>query len=176
MIVSILKYLGLYIFVLLVQLFILNNLFIGSFYGFLFQPQLIVMFLLLLPTSMSHEWLIVVSFMAGYIFDVFFESWGVHAAVATFIGYTRYYATKEVETVIAARDEDNQIWTSKKGNAWKWTYFLTFIAVYHFLFLLIESHGSNFFTRFLPGFASSTIIAFLLVLIFENLIYKPARN
>ncbi len=176
MIVSVLKYLGLYLFVLLVQLFILNNLFIGSFYSFLFQPQLIVMFLLLLPASMSHEWLIIISFLAGFIFDVFFNCWGIHAAVATFIGFTRYYATREVETVIAARDEDNQIWTSKKGSAWKWTYFLTFIGLYHFLYLLIETHGNNFFTRMLPAFISSTVLAFLLVLIFENLIYKPARN
>jgi hypothetical protein len=40
----------------------------------------------------------------------------------------------------------------------------------------LESLGSNFFSRFLPSFISSTIIAFVLVLILENLIYKPARN
>lgn len=176
MIVSILKYLGLYVFVLLVQVFILGNIMFGNDYSFLFQPQLIVLFLLLLPASMSHEWLIIISFLAGFIFDIFFVKFGIHAAVSTLIGFTRYYATREVETVIAAREEENQIWTSKKGNAWKWTYFMTFTAIYHFLYLLLESLGSNFFTRLIPSFISSTLIAFLLVLLFENLLYKPARN
>lgn len=176
MIVSILRYLGLFVFVLLVQEFILRNLFIGNTYSFLVQPQLIVMFILFLPASMSHTWMILVSFIAGFIFDITFECWGVHAAVSTLVGYTRYYATKDVENTIAARDEENQIWTSKKGSTWKWTYFLTFIAIYHFLYLFLESFGNNFFTRLLPGFISSSVITFFLVLIFENLLYKPTRN
>lgn len=176
MIVSIFKYLGLYILIFFIQEFILKNLFIGNSYAFLFQPQLIVMFLLLLPSSMSHTSLIAVCFIAGYIFDLFFETWGIHAAVSTLVGFTRYYATRELETVISAREDENQIWTSKKGDTWKWTYFLTFIAIYHFLYLMIESLGHNFFSRVLPSFLSSTLIAFVFVLILENLIYKPARN
>jgi rod shape-determining protein MreD len=176
MIVSLLKYAGLYILIILIQLYILNNVFIGNFYAFLFQPQLIIMFILLLPPGMPHTWLVLVSFLAGFVFDVFFQSWGVHAAVATLVGFVRHYATRDIENVIAAREEENQIWTSKKGSAWKWTYFLTFIAIYHFLFLLLDSMGHNFFTRLIPSFISSTLIAFALILVLENLIYKPARN
>lgn len=176
MILNILKYIGLFIFVLFVQEFIIRNLFLGNRFGFLVQPQLVIMFLLLLPPSMPHNWMILVSFAAGYVFDIFFECWGVHAAICTLVGFIRYYATREVETVIAAREEENQIWTSKKGVNWKWTYFLTFIAIYHFLYLLIESLGHNFFTIVLPGFFSSTVITFLLILLFENILYKPARN
>jgi hypothetical protein len=176
MIVSILKYVGLYLLVLFIQQFILENMFIGNYYAFLFQPQLIVMFLLLLPSSMSHAWLIFISFLAGYIFDLCFLSFGIHAAVSTFIGFSRYYVTREVDTVISAREEDNQIWTSKKGNTWKWTYFLTFTAIYHFLYILIESMGANFFSHVILAFICSTLIAFVFILILENLIYKPARN
>lgn len=176
MIVSIVKYLGLFMLLVLIQLFIVNNIFFGSHYAFLFQPQLLVMFLLFLPPSMSHTWLIFVSFAAGFVFDVFFQSWGIHAAVSTVVGFVRHYATRDVENVIAAREEENQIWTSKKGRAWKWSYFLTFVALYHFLYLFADSLGYNFFLRLLPAFVSSTIICFLLILIIENLIYKPSRN
>jgi hypothetical protein len=176
MILSILRYFSLFFIIVIVHLFILNNIFIGNYYGFLFQPQLIVMFVLLLPYSMKRSWMILISFIGGFMFDVFFQSWGIHAAVCTLIGFTRHYATKDLENVIGARNEDNQIWTSKKGQVWKWTYFLTFTAIYHFLFLLIESHGHNFFTRLLPSFVCSTLIALVLILLLENLIYKPARN
>lgn len=176
MIVSVLKYIGLYALLVGIQVFILNNMFLGNYYAFLFQPQLVVMFLLLLPASMSHNVLILVSFLAGFVFDAISQTWGIHAAVSTFVGFTRYYATREVETMITARQEDNQIWTSKKGKSWKLTYFLTFIAIYHFLYLLLEELGRNFFSRMIPAFVSSTLIAFVLILILENLIYKPARS
>ena len=91
MILSILKYLGLFFLIVIVQLFILNNIFIGNYYGFLFQPQLIVMFVLLLPSSMQHSWLILISFLSGFLFDVFFQSWGIHAAVSTLIGFSSLY-------------------------------------------------------------------------------------
>lgn len=176
MILSIFRYTGLYIFILLIQLFILKNIFIGNYWGFLFNPQLIVMFILFLPPSVSHAWMIVISFVAGFLFDVFFQSWGVHAASATLVGFVRFYATRDVENIIAAREEENQIWTSKKGNAWKYSYFITFIAIYHFIYILIDSLGHNFFTRVIPAIISSTLITFMLVLILENILYKPARN
>lgn len=176
MILSILRYLGLFVFVVLVQKFILNNIYISGTYAYLFQVQLIVLFLLLLPAEMSHVWMILVSFLAGYLYDAFFISYGTNAAVSTLIGFVRYYATRDVENVIGAREEDNQIWTSKKGNSWKYAYFITFIGIYHFLFLLIESHGKNFFTILIPSFVVSSICAFLLSLLFENILFKPAKN
>lgn len=176
MIISILRYLGLFVFIVLVQLYILNNIYLTGTLSHLFQVQLIVMFILLLPTEMSHVWMIVVSFIAGFIYDSFFISYGINAAVSTFVGFVRFYATRDIENEIGAREEDNQIWTSKKGKTWKYAYFLSFIAIYHFLFILLESHGRNFFTIALPATIVSSLCAFVLILIFENILFKPARN
>jgi hypothetical protein len=176
MIFSVLRFLALYVLIVIIQLFLLNNIFTGNTWAFLFQPQLIIMFLLFLPPSMSHSWMIVVSFAAGFLFDVFFQSWGELAAVSTLIGFVRHYSTRDIDNAIGARIEDNQIWTSKKGSSWKWVYFLVFIGLYHLLFLWINGLGHNFFTRIIPATISSSLITFAIILLLENLIYKPSRN
>jgi hypothetical protein len=108
--------------------------------------------------------------------DFFFNSWGIHAAVSTLIGFFRYYVVLDVDSAISGRDEDNKSWTSKKSKTWKWFYFLGFTIIYHFFFILIESLGRNFFTYVLPSVIVSSLFTFLLILILENLLYKPARN
>lgn len=162
------------------QLFVISNVNINSSFSVYFQPQVLVMFLLLLPPRMSHVWLIGVSFMAGLILDTFFNTMGVNAAVCTFVGFFRHYATREIENEIASREEDNKIWTSKKGRPWKWTYFMTFIVLYHLVFALLESMGDNFFSNFLivtlPAVLISSIATFLFTITLEDLIYKPTKS
>ncbi len=176
MIVDILKYLGLYALLIALQIFVISNLNINNSFGLLFQPQLLVMFLLLLPPKMSHEWLIVVSFGAGLLLDTFFNTMGVNAAVCTLIGFLRNYATRGIENEIASREEDNKIWTSKKGRPWKWTYFVTFILLYHFVFVMLESHGRNFFSIAIPSVLISSIATFIFTIALEDLIYKPSKT
>lgn len=176
MILDIVKYLGLYILLIALQVFVISNININHSFGLLFQPQLVVMFLLLLPPKMTHEWLIVVSFAAGLILDTFFNTMGINAAVCTFIGFLRNYTTRGIENEIATREEDNKIWTSKKGRPWKWTYFITFIVLYHFMFIMIESHGRNFFTISIPSILISSFFTFIFSIALEDLIYKPSKS
>ncbi len=176
MIFDIVKYLGLYCLLIALQVFVISNVNIANPVGLYFQPQLLVMFLLLLPPRMSHVWLIIVSFAAGLILDMFFNSMGINAAVCTLIGYLRYYVTRDIEKEISSREEDNKIWTSKKGRPWKWTYFITFILLYHFVFVMIESLGKNFFVISMPAVFISTIITFIFTITLEDLIYKPSKS
>lgn len=172
---DILKYLGLYALLLALQLLVINNININHSVGLYIQPQLMVMFLLLLPPKMSHVWMILVSFAAGLVMDMFFNTMGINAAVCTLVGFVRYYPTSDIENEIAGREEDNRIWTSKKGRPWKWTYFLSFIALYHFVFCLIETLGKNLFLVGIPTVIVSSLITFLFTITLEDLIYKPSK-
>lgn len=173
---STLKYIALLFVVIFIQLFILNNLFLGSSYSFLFQPQMLVFFLVLLPIDFSHLKMLIISFLSGLLFDLFFNSWGVHAAICTFIGFYRFYFVKDIDKEIASRSDDNDIWTSKKSKAWKLVYFSIFIFIYHFLFILIDSLGQNLITYVFPAALVSSAVVFILSLILENLLFKPAKN
>jgi hypothetical protein len=174
--INLLKQIAVFVLLIFIQLFILNNLILGFEFGYLFQPQIIVFFLLLLPVSYTHVQQILLAFFSGLLVDFFFNSWGIHAAVSTLIGFFRYYVVLDVDSAISGRDEDNKAWTSKKSKTWKWFYFLGFTTIYHFFFILKESLGRNFFTYVLPSVIVSSLFTFLLILILENLLYKPARN
>ncbi len=177
MILDIAKYLGLYALLIALQIFVISNVTISSNLGAYFQPQLVVMFLLLLPPRMSHVWIILVSFAAGILLDTFFNTMGINAVVCTLIGYMRHYATRDIENEIATREEDNKIWTSKKGRPWKWTYFICFIFLYHFVFMIIESLSfKNFLTVILPAALISTLLTFVFTITLEDLIYKPTKS
>ncbi|MDP2174356.1 MAG: rod shape-determining protein MreD [Bacteroidota bacterium] len=176
MFLNIIKQIGIFIMIVIIQLFLLNNIVIGSRFAYLFQPQLIVMYLLFMPIGISQIKMTISAFIAGIMFDLFFNSWGIHAFVATFIGFTRYYVTAGIENTISARDEDRQVWTSKKSQSWKWTYFLSFIFIYHFLFIMIETLGRNFFTAVLPSVLISSLSVFVIILILENLLFRPSKN
>jgi hypothetical protein len=173
---NLIQQIGIFFMVVIIQLFVLNNIVIGSQFAYLFQPQLLVMFLLFIPVGINHIKLILISFFAGLVFDMFFNSWGVHALVSTLIGFTRHYITSGIENTISAREDDNQIWTSKKSQSWRWTYYLSFTLIYHFVFILVDTLGHNFFTSVLPAIVISSLTVFIIILIIENLIFRPSKN
>ncbi len=178
MILDILKYIGLFILLLLIQMLILDKIYLGinNQFTFLFQPFIIILFVLLLPANTNHLLLIFISFLAGAIVDINFKRYGINASIFTFIGFVRYYITIDVEKEISSREEDKKIWTSKKSKSWKWTYFISFIFIYHFLFTMIDTLGKNIFTTGILTVIVSTIISFFIVLILEDILFKPSKN
>jgi len=178
MILDSLKYLGLFLLLLAIQIMLQNKIYFGfnNQFTILFQPQIIIMFILLLPSNINHLWLILISFFAGFLADMYFKTYGINASIFTLIGFLRYYVTLSVENEISSREEDKKIWTSKKSKSWKWTYFISFIALYQFLFVMIDTFGKNFFTSGILTILVSSIVTFFLVLLLEDLLFKPSKN
>jgi hypothetical protein len=175
-IIDTLKYIALFIFLMIMQLFVINQVNVFINFSYLFQPQIVIMLVLLLPANISHSMSISISFIVGIILDMFLNTMGINASILTLIGFVRYYFTRDIENEISSREEDNKIWTSKKSSTWKYSYFGFFCALYFFVFLFIQNGFRNFFNLFLPALISNTIITFLLILLLENLIYKPTRH
>ncbi len=176
MIGDIFKYLGLLILLVVIQILVLDNINFGNSLTFLFQPQIVIMFVLLLPANINHIWLIIIAFFAGLLLDSLCNTYGINAAILTLIGFLRFYFTADVENEISGREEDKKIWTSKKSKVWKWTYFLGFIVLYQFLFVLIDTLGKNFFTLGFWAIIVSSIVTFFLILILEDLLFKPSKS
>ena len=178
MVLDSLKYLGLFILLLVIQMLIINKIYLGfnNHITYLFQPHIMIMFVLLLPANMNHLWLIFISFLAGLVADINFNTYGINAAIFTLIGFVRYYVTVDIDKEISSREEDKKIWTSKKSKSWKWTYFMVFILVYHTLFYMISSLGRNFFTTGILTIIISSVISFFLILLLEDLLFKPSKN
>jgi len=86
-----------------VQIFLLKNL-------ALFGVALCFLYLLIilsLPVSIGHIPLILLSFGIGLFIDMFYDTMGIHAASATFIGFIRPYWLKVISPT-GGYDDSNE--------------------------------------------------------------------
>ncbi len=176
MIYEFFKYLGLFLMLIVIQFLIIQNINFGGTFSILFQPQIVILLVLLLPVNISHIAMIIFSFIIGLAVDTQFNTYGINAFIFTLIGFVRYYVTAHINNQIGVREEDNRIWTSRKGKMWKYAYFASFILLYHFLFILIDGLGKNFFTIGISTILVSSISSFTLALILENLLFSPSKR
>ena len=79
------KYILLFVVVVLVQILFLNNI---QFSGYV-NPYFYIVFILMLPVSTSRFWLLLISFLLGLTIDVFSNTPGIHASATVFLGFVR---------------------------------------------------------------------------------------
>lgn len=79
------KYLFCFVGLLLLQVFVLNNLRIGGY----INPFIYVLFVLSLPFNVPGWLLLGGSFAAGYIIDLFVNTPGMHTAATVFMAFLR---------------------------------------------------------------------------------------
>ena len=80
-----LKNIKLFLGVVFVQVFILNNI---QFSGYL-NPYYYIIFILSIPTKNSKISTLLLSFLIGFIIDIFSFSYGLHAFSCVLIGYLK---------------------------------------------------------------------------------------
>ncbi len=79
------RYALLFIMLVLIQVLILNNILLGGY----MNPQLYVLFVLMLPLNTPGWLLLSLSFALGLVVDAFSDSIAIHAAAAVFIAFCR---------------------------------------------------------------------------------------
>jgi len=148
-----------FIFLLLFQVLILNNI---QMSGYL-NPFLYVLFILMLPFR-TPDWLVLVlSFVLGISIDMFADTGGLHAAASVLMSFLR----QPVLRLVAPRegyDVNQQPTIQQFGFSWFFTYAGILVFVHHlFLFYMEAFHFSQFFSTFFRVILSSL---FTLTLIF----------
>lgn len=77
----VLRFIGL----MLLQVLVLNNMGISGY----LNPFLYVLFIISLPFRINGWLLLILSFLTGFVVDVFSHTGGIHAAASVFMGYIR---------------------------------------------------------------------------------------
>jgi rod shape-determining protein MreD len=153
---DIIKYVFLLILLLLVQVFVLDNIFLFSF------AHPVVFFFLLLVMPRMPEWLyLIAAFFVGLIFDSFYYTPGVNAAACVLIAFFRtptlkYLKSTEEEEVIKPH-----IFYLGFANFFNFTIVMSLLFHLASGFLSIFSFNEIFFTLF-----RVIVNAFLSVLLF----------
>ncbi|WP_017730036.1 hypothetical protein [Nafulsella turpanensis] len=132
-------------------------------------------FLLLLPFESGPVRLMFMGLAIGLCVDIFYNSFGIHAAASVFIMYLRPH----IVSVLAPRGGYETGMTPKlkvMGLEWFSVYALILIFLHHLVLFFVEAGGFEMFGFTLLKVAASTVFTFVVILIIQYLFYSSKRS
>ena len=157
-----------FIFLVLFQVLILNNIQLGGY----LNPFLYVLFIIMLPFQ-TPDWLVLVlSFALGISVDMFADTGGLHAASCVLMAFLRQPVLK-LFSPREGYDNNLQPTIQQFGFGWFFSYTGILVFVHHlFLFYMEAFHFSEFFSTFFRVILSS-LFALTLIFISQFFFAKP---
>lgn len=153
-----LYYTFLFFFLLLLQVFVLNNVLL---FGYI-NPYIYIVFIFVYPFKKNRFLFFTYAFLLGLFVDLFTDSGGLNAFATLFIAYIRLYFFKRIFQKSESEYELFNLKQESFGNEFNYTVILT--LTHHFiLFSLINFSLSNFSNVLINTILSSI---FTLVLYF----------
>ena len=166
-----LKYLLVFILIVLIQGLIVNNIELDE----LVNPMVYPMLILMLPFELSVLATLAVAFILGISVDGFSNTFGLHASAAMFIGYLR----PTVLRYIKPRDGyDPSLLPSihDMGMGWFIGYSSLFLFVHHLWFFSIEILRFDEFFTILLKTLLSTLASLLLIILLQYIFYTSSKK
>jgi len=153
-----------FIILVLIQVFVLNNIRINGY----INPYLYVLFILLLPFEIPGWLLLFSSFILGFSIDIFVHTPGLHTTASVFMAFCRpgviklISGNRAIEPGLAPGVRD-------MGFKWFFLYSLALIFLHHLLLFYLEVFRFNEFFETLYRVALSTVATLILVFVVEYL-------
>jgi len=164
---DVIRYTLRFIALVLLQVIIVQNIYLGSY--ILMFP--FVLFILLLPFEMPKLLVLVLAFATGLTIDIFYSTAGMQAAACTLMGFSRNYVLRYTSPR-GGYEAGLSPTVADMGITWFVTYSAILITLHHFCFFFIEVFRfSEFFKTLLRTFLSA-IGTFVFVYILQFLFYK----
>jgi len=170
MIVKVFSNLKRFIFLMLVQVIVLNHV---QWSGYV-NPYIYILFIMLLPMETPKWAVLLMGFATGLVIDMFGNTSGLHAAATTLMAFAR----PGILNLIAPRDgyEPETAFTPQKmGLNWFLAYVIMLTVIHHFFYFYVEVFRFNeFFSTFFKALVNS-IITIALILIGIYLFGKQSK-
>ena len=156
-------------FILLVfaQIFIFNKIQVSGY----INPQVYIVFILMLPFEISGFWLLAFAFMTGLTIDYFQHTPGMHAAASVVLAFLRPGVIR-----LVGKKDDLEPWqypnVRDSGSLWFLAYCLILVFFHHlFLFYLEIFRLSEFFNTLLKVLIN-TALTTMIVMLIQYLFYS----
>ncbi|TRZ76674.1 MAG: rod shape-determining protein MreD [Bacteroidetes bacterium] len=155
---------------LLLQVLILNNIYLGGF----INPYFYVYFILLLPYEIPGGLLLILSFLTGASIDLFTNTLGLNISACLAMAYARPQIIRLISSGPDSLIGDSP---SLKNQGLKWFlyYSISLILIHHFVLFYLEAFRFSEFIRTFVRMALSGMFTLLLVLISEYLFYPKEK-
>jgi hypothetical protein len=151
-----------FLLLLLLQVFVLNNVVLTG----VFNPYVYIYFILLLPLAMPHWQLLLIAFVTGLTLDFFMHSLGLHAFACTFIGFIRPFIIGTVQPAGGYNPEDRPT-VGNMGLRWFLSYSLPIVFLFHAVLFLVETLSVNQLLFVLLKALVSALVASVIIVLFE---------
>ena len=160
MIVKVFNNLKRFLFLILLQVIVLNHV---QWSGYV-NPYIYILFIMMLPLETPKWAVLLIGFATGLIIDMFGNTSGLHAAATTLLAFARPAILK----LIAPRDgyePDTALTPQKLGLNWFLAYVTMLTVIHHFFYFYVEVFRfSEFFFTFFKALVNSVIsIAIILI-------------
>jgi len=171
MIVKIIQNIIRFLFLVLLQVLVLNHI---QWSGFI-NPYVYILFILLLPYE-TPKWLLLVSgLILGLTIDMFGNTSGMHAAATVLMAFARPRILK----LVAPRDgyeSETKLTPFVMGFKWFITYVSVSVLLHHTAYFFIEAFRfSEFFFTFFKAILNS-IITILLIIFGQYIFSKRSKK
>ena len=155
----------------LLQVLILNNVYMGGF----INPQLYVLFVLILPFDIRGWHLLFLAFFLGVVIDVFEDSLAIHAAATSMLAFARPYMLKLLtgKQPDAAGDVPS---FRTLGTMTLIVYALSLILLHHMVLFFLEVFHFRDFSETIVRVAFSGGLTLLFVIIGFALFNRPSAK
>jgi len=153
-----------FVLLIILQLFVLNNI---QFSGFV-NPYMYIVFIMLLPFRISGTLMMVLGFFLGLVIDVASTTIGYHTIATVFMTYCRVHLLQ----FIAPRDgyETGMTPTLKSlGTSWFFKYASLLTVVHHFALFCVESFHFNDLPQIILRTFASSVFTISLIFIYQFL-------
>jgi hypothetical protein len=143
------------------QVLILNGLDISSYVN----PQVFILFLLLLPVNTDIWFCLIAGFVSGAIVDGLGNTYGIHAFAGTALGYFRYFYIKySLDKQEIEKDLPPNL--KNMPTSWHFFYLLICSLIYHWLVFFLEAFTFvGLGSTSLKAISSGLIATFVMLLI-----------
>ena len=164
---DIVKYTGIFILIILIQILVMDNI---GFSGYV-NPYIYILFIILLPIQ-SPAWLILLlSFLTGLTVDLFEVTPGLHTSATVFAGFIRPYILR----IIAPHDgyeSGNLPGIGPYGFRWFLLYVSLIVGLHHFFLFYIEVFRFAHFFQTLARVIISSLFSILFIVIVQTLFIR----
>ncbi|MGV8136218.1 MAG: rod shape-determining protein MreD [Mangrovibacterium sp.] len=167
MINNLIKYLFMWIVLILLQIVLFNHI---QFSGFV-NPYMYILFVLLLPFDTPKYLLLFLGFLLGLNVDIFCNTPGMHASATTFMAFLR----PTVINLISSRDtleSNSPPRLNQMGPAWFIKYTIILVLVHHLFLFYLEVFTLKGFIFTLFRSVISALFTIILIILSQFLIYK----
>jgi hypothetical protein len=170
MTIIVLKNIGRFVFLILFQVLILNNL---QFSGYI-NPYFYIYFILLLPFE-TPRWLLLLSaFLLGISLDAFTNTFGLNASACVLMAFVRPFVISAISTGTEFMTGHSP---SLKNQGLKWFayYSISLVLVHHFTLFYLEIFRFTEFFQTLLRVLLSSVFTLLIIFIAEYLSYPTEK-